>query len=51
MSIFDSSLELDILLDDMVEGFIETGRSYEWIQERIETGISFAIQDHQEANQ
>lgn len=50
MSIFDSSLELDILFDDMVEGFLEKGWSYERIQDRVSEGISYAIQDHKDAN-
>ena len=50
MSIFDSRLELDILMDDIVEGFISQGKSYDWIQDTSSEGISYAIQDHKDAN-
>lgn len=50
MSIFDSHLELEILMDDIVQGFIDKGKSYDWIQDTISETISYAIQDHKDEN-
>lgn len=50
MSIFDSRLELEILLDDIVDGFVKKGKSFEWTQETIEVGISYAIEDYKSDN-
>jgi hypothetical protein len=50
MSVFDSHLELEILLDDLVDGFVKKGKSFDWIQETISEGISYAIQDYKSDN-
>ena len=50
MSIFDSRLELEILLDDIVDGFVKSGKSFDWIQETVSEGISFAIEDYKHDN-
>ena len=50
MSIFDSRLDFDILLDDIVEGFVNQGKSFEWIQDHVSEGISYAIKDYQSNN-
>lgn len=46
MSIFDSTLEFEILLYDIVEGFVEKGKSLEWIQDYVSDCISYAIEDY-----
>lgn len=50
MSIFNSRLELEILLYDIVDGFVKTGKSFDWIQETISEGISYAIEDYKSDN-
>ena len=50
MSIFDSRLDFDILLDDIVEGFVNQGKSFEWIQDHVSEGISYAIEDYKSDN-
>ena len=50
MSIFDSRLELDILFDDIIDGFVKQGKSFDWIQETISEGISYAIEDYKSDN-
>lgn len=50
MSIFDSRLELEILFDDIIEGFVKQGKSFDWIQETISEGISYAIEDYKSDN-
>jgi hypothetical protein len=49
MSVFDSGLELDVLFDDLVEGFINSGKSYDWIEERLTNLVGYAIQDHKDS--
>ena len=50
MSIFDDRLEFGILLDDIVEGFVNQGKSFEWIQDYVSEGISYAIEDYKSDN-
>lgn len=50
MSIFDSHLEFQILLDDIVEGFVSQGKSLGWIQDYVSESISYAIQDYKDDN-
>ena len=50
MSIFDSHLEFEILLDDIVDGFVKQGKSFEWIQHHVSEGISYAIEDYKADN-
>lgn len=50
MSIFDSRLEFEILLDEIVEGFVKQGKSFEWIQDYVSEGISYAIEDYKSDN-
>lgn len=50
MSIFDSRLEFEIFLDDIVEGFTKQGKSFEWIQDYVSEGISSAIEDYKSDN-
>ena len=50
MSIFDSRLEFEILLDDIVDGFVKTGKSLDWIQDYVSEGISYAIEDYKYDN-
>ncbi len=46
MSIFDSRLELEILFDDIVEGFAKQGKSFDWIEDTISEIIINAIEDY-----
>jgi hypothetical protein len=50
MSIFDSRLEFDILLDGIVDGYVKAGKSLEWIQEHVQEGICYAIEDYKNDN-
>jgi len=50
VSIFDSHLEFEILLYDIVEGYVNQGKSLEWIQDHVSEGISYAIQDYKDDN-
>ena len=50
MSIFDSMIEFEILLYDIVDGFVKTGKGFDWIQEHISEGISIAIDDYKSDN-
>lgn len=50
MSIFNSRLELEILFNDIVDGFVKQGKSFEWIQDTISEGISYAIEDYKSDN-
>lgn len=50
MSVFDSRLELEILFDDLVDGFIKQGRSYDWIQDTLSNLVEYAIDDHKSDN-
>ena len=50
MSIFDSRLEFEVLLDDIVDGFVKTGNTLDWIQDYISEGISYAIEDYKSDN-
>lgn len=51
MSLFDSRLELEILFDDLVDGFIKQGRSYDWIQDTLTGLVEYAIDDHKSDNE
>lgn len=50
MSIFDDRLELEILFDNIVDGFYKSGKSLDWIQETVSEGISYAIEDYKSDN-
>ena len=50
MSIFDSRLEFEILLDDIVDGFVKQGKSFDWIQDHVSEGIAYAIEDYKSDN-
>ena len=45
-----SVLELEILFDDLVDGFIKHGRSYDWIQDTLTGLVKCAIDDHKGDN-
>lgn len=50
MSIFDSRLDFEILLDDIVDGFVKQGKSFDWIQDYVSEGIAYAIEDFKSDN-
>jgi hypothetical protein len=50
MSIFDNRFDFEILLDDIVEGFVKNGKSFDWIQDTISEGICYAIEEYKSYN-
>ena len=59
MGIFDKTVkmieveaysEFEILLNDIVDGFVKQGKSLDWIQDYVSDGIRYAIQDYKSDN-
>jgi hypothetical protein len=46
-----ADIDLDILLTGIVKGYADAGKSYQWINDKINSHLEAAIQEHEDANQ
>lgn len=50
MTTIGNNLDFEILMDEIVQRYIDQGYSYDYIMEYISDVLSYAIEDHKRAN-